>query len=291
MRLKVLNENATMIDQYYLAEPGLSLLLEEGDIRLIFDTGYSGLFVTNAEAMAEDISSPTAIILSHGHDDHSAGLRHWLARFGSSQKPTTRPALVAHPQAFNPKRDGNLAIGSPLSLEELSPHFTLRLSTEPLKLSPRFVFLGEIPRTNPFESREPIGETLTDPTTPGGVPGTFGTASTPDWTPDYLSDDSALVYKGDDGLVIITGCSHAGIVNIVEYAIKVCGDTRINDIIGGFHLLAASPTRLDFTRERLAALSPRAVHPCHCTDLAARIHLASTLLVKELGVGMELRYH
>jgi 7,8-dihydropterin-6-yl-methyl-4-(beta-D-ribofuranosyl)aminobenzene 5'-phosphate synthase len=147
------------------------------------------------------------------------------------------------------------------------------------------IFLGEIPRTNSFEAQEPIGETLTAPTAPGVVPGTS------DWIPDYLPDDSALVYKGDDGLVIITGCSHSGIVNIVEYAIKVCGDTRISDIIGGFHLLDAPPARLDFTSKRLAALSPRAVHPCHCTDLAARIHLASALPVKELGVGMELRYH
>jgi 7,8-dihydropterin-6-yl-methyl-4-(beta-D-ribofuranosyl)aminobenzene 5'-phosphate synthase len=284
MRLKVLNENTTMIDQYYLAEPGLSLLLEDGDIQLIFDTGYSGIFITNAQAMAEDISSPTAIILSHGHDDHSAGLAHWLARFGSGQKPDACPVLVAHPRAFNLKRDGNLPIGSPLSLKELGCHFSLRLSAGPLELSPRFVFLGEIPRTNTHEGLEPIGEAAS---TPEGIPGT----SIPEnWSPDYLADDSALVYKGDDGLVIITGCSHSGIVNIVEYAIKICGDTRINDIIGGFHLLDAPPARLDFTRERLAALAPRTVHPCHCTDLAARIHLASALPVKELGVGMELRY-
>jgi 7,8-dihydropterin-6-yl-methyl-4-(beta-D-ribofuranosyl)aminobenzene 5'-phosphate synthase len=296
MRLRVLNENTTMIDQYYLAEPGLSLLLEDGDVRLIFDTGYSGLFVTNAEAMAEDISTPTAIILSHGHDDHSAGLRHWLARFSSSQWPDALPALVAHPQAFNPKRDGDLAIGSPLSLEDLSPHFALRLSAAPLEISPRFIFLGEIPRTNPFESQEPIGEIAAVPgLTPGGNADMStgkppATTREPTWIPDHLHDDSALVYKGDDGLVIITGCSHSGIVNIVEYAIKVCGDPRISDIVGGFHLLDAPPARLDFTRERLAALSPHTIHPCHCTDLAARIHLAAALPVKELGVGMEFHY-
>lgn len=275
MRLKVLMENSTMIDEYYLAEPGLSLLVEDGDTRLIFDTGYSGIFLTNADAMTEDISSPAAIILSHGHDDHSAGLRHWVARFSTGKNP--KPALVAHPRTFDPKRDGSLTIGSPLDLEELGRHFTLRLSAQPLELTPRLIFLGEIPRTNSFEAQEPLGET------------TAGTGT--HWIPDQLFDDSALVYKGDDGLVIITGCSHSGIVNIVEYAIKVCGDTRISDIIGGFHLLDAPPARLKFTRERLAALSPRTIHPCHCTDLAARIHLASALPVKELGVGMELRYH
>ena len=294
MRIRVLMENSTMIDQYYLAEPGLSLLLDDSDTRLIFDTGYSGTFLANADAMHEDLSSPAAIILSHGHDDHSAGLRHWLARFGTSQNP--RPALVAHPLAFNPKRDGSLAIGSPLSLEELGRYFALRLSAVPLELTPRYVFLGEIPRTSPHEGLQPLGETAPIPgPAPGASPGTHprthpGTPSAPAWIPDQLFDDSALVYKGDDGLVIITGCSHSGIVNIVEYAIKVCGDPRISDIIGGFHLLDAPPARLNFTRERLAALSPRSLHPCHCTDLAARIHMASALPVKELWVGMELHY-
>jgi 7,8-dihydropterin-6-yl-methyl-4-(beta-D-ribofuranosyl)aminobenzene 5'-phosphate synthase len=278
MRLRVLMENSTMIDEYYLAEPGLSFLLEDGANRLIFDTAYSGTFLSNAEAMHEDISSPIAIILSHGHDDHSAGLRHWVARYGTSQNP--KPALVAHPRTFDPKRDGSLAIGSPLNLDELNRHFTLRLSAQPLELTPRLVFLGEIPRTNSFEAQEPIGETTNG----------SGSASGTGWIPDQLSDDSALVYKGNDGLVIITGCSHSGIVNIVEYAIKVCGDNRITDIVGGFHLMNATPVRLDFTNKRLAALSPRTIHPCHCTDLAARIHLASSLPVKELGVGMELRY-
>jgi 7,8-dihydropterin-6-yl-methyl-4-(beta-D-ribofuranosyl)aminobenzene 5'-phosphate synthase len=271
-------ENSTMIDEYYLAEPGLSLLLEDGTTRLLFDTAYSGTFLSNADAMHEDISSPTAIILSHGHNDHSAGLRHWVNRYSTGRNP--KPALVAHPWTFDPKREGSLAIGSPLGPEDLGRHFTLRLSAKPLELTPRFVFLGEIPRTNSFEAQEPIGETTSGS---GSMPGSS-------WIPDQLFDDSALVYKGDNGLVIITGCSHSGIVNIVEYAIQVCGDNRISDIIGGFHLMAAPQARLDFTRERLAALAPRTVHPCHCTDLAAKIHLAKILPVKELGVGTELHY-
>lgn len=283
MRLKVLMENSTMIDQYYLAEPALSFLLDDGDTRLLFDTGYSSTTLSNADAMHEDISTPAAIILSHGHDDHSAGLRHWLARYSTGHNQ--KPALVAHPQALNPKRDGSLDIGLPLGPEELSRHFTLRLSTAPQEITSRFVFLGEIPRTNSFEGLSPIGETATVLDVIAGADTTDSKAT---WAPDYLYDDSALVWKGDDGLVIITGCSHAGIVNIVEYAIKVCGDPRITDIIGGFHLLSASAARLNFTTTRLAALAPRAIHPCHCTDLAAKIHLALVLPVKELGVGMEI---
>jgi 7,8-dihydropterin-6-yl-methyl-4-(beta-D-ribofuranosyl)aminobenzene 5'-phosphate synthase len=305
MRLKVLMDNSAVIDQYYLAEPALSFLLQDAETRILFDTGYSSAYLANAKAMGEDLSRLNAIVISHGHDDHSAGLRHWLVRFGSSQNPDDRPELVAHPSAFNPKRSDKLDIGSPLGLQELSRHFTLRLSTTPQQLTPRFVFLGEIPRTNPYEGLQPIGETTAPPIAPPDAvhtptynpaqPPVASPATDPSpephWIPDQLPDDSALVYKGDDGLVIITGCSHAGIVNIVEYAIKVCGDTRINDIIGGYHLLDASPQRLNFTRERLAALAPRAMHPCHCTDLAAKIHLAHALPVKELGVSMKIDYH
>lgn len=324
MRLKVLMDNNAVIDQYYLAEPGLSFLLEDGETRLLFDTGYSGTFLANADAMGEDLSSVDAIIISHGHDDHSAGLGYWLDRFGADNnlhpgvashqhtgKPADstnhKPVLVAHPQAFNPKRKGELNIGSSQGLEELSHYFTLHLSKDPQEITPRFVFLGEIPRTNPFEGLEPIGETTLQtglnsgsaPAIPPDIhsaaaPATANLAAAlpePTWVPDKLPDDSALVWKGDDGLVIIAGCSHAGIVNIVEYAVKICGDTRISDIIGGFHLLDAPSARLDFTRERLTALAPRTMHPCHCTDLAARIYLAAALPVKELGVGMEFHYH
>lgn len=111
MRLKVLIDNTAVIDQYYLAEPALSSLLDDGDIRLLFDTGYSGAFLANADSMGEDLSAPDAIIISHGHNDHSAGLVHWLARFSMDHNPSpipgtptnstsSMPALVAHPVKY-----------------------------------------------------------------------------------------------------------------------------------------------------------------------------------------------
>jgi 7,8-dihydropterin-6-yl-methyl-4-(beta-D-ribofuranosyl)aminobenzene 5'-phosphate synthase len=317
MRLKVLLDNTTAIDQYYLAEPGLSYLLEDDDIRILFDTGYSGLFIDNARAMGEDIGRIDALVLSHGHDDHSGGLQHWIRRFGvdsaavggqvaaggqseaggqvaaggqseaggqvaagASAGSAMRPLLVAHPLTFEPKHldaepgetTGGLSIGSPVDKAELARHFELRLSAAPVQLGRRFVFLGQVPRLNNHEGHQAIGRTGDPP------------------QPDLLADDSALVWRGADGLVIITGCSHSGIVNIIEYAMQVCGETRIVDVIGGFHLLGADTGRLDFTRQRLAALAPGVIHPCHCTDLAARIHLAAALPVREVGVGLELTY-
>ncbi|MBU0926725.1 MAG: MBL fold metallo-hydrolase [Spirochaetes bacterium] len=273
MRLTVLVDNSAIIDRYYLAEPGFSCLLDDGDTRILFDAGYSAAFLDNAGAMGLELGGIDAVVLSHGHDDHAGGLRHWLER-GPTAAAGGGPALIAHPRAFDPKRSGGLDIGSPASLAELSGRFEPRLSREPLRVGPRFVFLGEIPRRNDVEAREPIGET-------DGPEGTV---------PDYLLDDSAIAWKGDDGIVVVTGCSHSGVVNVVEHAVRVCGDDRVVDVVGGFHLLGASVARLDFTARRLGALAPKAIHPCHCTDLAAKIRLAADLPVRDLGVGLELEY-
>jgi 7,8-dihydropterin-6-yl-methyl-4-(beta-D-ribofuranosyl)aminobenzene 5'-phosphate synthase len=273
MKLTILVDNTTIIDRYYLGEPGFSCLLGSSGTRILFDTGYSGVFIDNAAALGLDLASVDAVVISHGHDDHSGGLRHWVDRFPAAPS-VRRPLLVAHPRAFDPKRSGDLSIGSPISLPELASHFEPRFSSETLDLGGGFMFLGEIPRHGDVEGISPIGETT-------GPAGTI---------PDLLPDDTAIAWKGDEGIVVITGCSHAGIVNIVEHAVKVCGDDRIVDIIGGFHLLGASADRLNYTTSRLGALRPRAMHPCHCTDFAARMSLAASLPVSEVGVGLELSY-
>jgi len=273
MKLTILVDNNTIIDRYLLGEPGFSCLLESGGTRILFDTGYSGIYIDNAAALGLDLTSVDAVVISHGHDDHSGGLRHWVDRVPDARSGRL-PLLVAHPRAFDPKRSGDLSIGSPISLTELASHFEPRFSREPLDLGGGFMFLGEIPRRGSIEGVAPIGET----TGPAGT------------VPDLLPDDTAIVWKGDEGLVVITGCSHAGIVNIVEHAVKVCGDDRIVDIIGGFHLLGASPDRLSYTASSLGALHPRALHPCHCTDFVARMSLAASLPVSEVGVGLELAY-
>ena len=107
---------------------------------------------------------------------------------------------------------------------------------------------------------------------------------------DFLFDDSALAYKSPDGLVIITGCSHAGICNIVENAKKVCGDDRVIDVIGGFHLLDPSEEQLQGTITYMKSLHPGSVHACHCTDLNSKIALLKVVDLEEVGVGLTLEY-
>lgn len=153
--------------------------------------------------------------------------------------------------------------------------FNIVSSTHPLKLSEDITFLGQIPRLNHFEAQNPIGHTHNHDG---------------ELTADYVIDDSAMAIKTKDGLVIVTGCSHAGICNIIEHAKSVTGESKIASVIGGFHLLNADESLLSETGKYLSALSATTLYPSHCTDLAAKIHLSRYVDLKETGVGLTLTF-
>lgn len=278
MKLRVLVDNNTLIDRYFFAEPGLSLFIEIDGLRILFDTGYSHLFLGNARRMGIDPLQADMVVLSHAHLDHTWGLQHLIQRHAEAafeNRPAPRPTLVAHPTVFDPRSMPGLGpIGSLVSRKTAAAWFDLRLSAEPVWLHPDLVFLGQIDRTNDFEAGTPIGRIHTDQ----------GEQD------DYLLDDSALAYRSAQGLVIITGCAHAGICNTVAQAMAVCGETRIADILGGFHLLDPPRRQLEETVRTLKGWSPAAVHACHCTDLASKIALARGVPIREVGVGLALDY-
>ncbi len=271
LKVKVLADNNTLIDRYYTGEPGLSLLLEADGKKMLFDCGYSGVFIDNAQRMGDDLAEIERVIISHGHNDHTWGLTHLIQHF-DTRKITLKPRFTAHPLIFESKRCEGLNIGMMLSQESVAAHFTVELSSQPLLLAENLFWLGEIPRIT--EPKRAVGKRLVN-------------GAEED---DYCFDDSALAYKTTNGLVIITGCSHSGICNIVDYARKLCGCETIVDIIGGFHMQKLSREMLSSTVSWFAANPPLTMHPCHCTDLAAKIALASALNVKEAGVGLELKF-
>ncbi len=108
---------------------------------------------------------------------------------------------------------------------------------------------------------------------------------------DYIQEDSALAYNTGHGLVIITGCSHAGICNITEQAKSLFKEERILDIIGGFHLLKPDETRLRKTIEYMGKIKPEKIHPCHCIDFNTKVEFAKSLDVHEVGVGYQIEYN
>jgi len=278
MKLTVLIDNNTLINKYFIGEPGVSYFIETEGKRILFDVGYSDAFIANAEELSIDPLAIDYIVLSHGHLDHTWGLVPFIElleeKIKDGQK-IEKPTLVTHPLTLLPKSKGDRpVIGSKLTEDELSGYFHLNFSKDPVHLTERLVYLGEIERANDFEAKKPLGKTVID-----GVE-----------QDDFLHDDSALAYKSAEGLVIITGCSHSGICNIVEYAKKVCSETQVVDIIGGFHLLDPSKEQKNSTLDYMKTLNPESVHACHCTDLNSQIALSQVVSMKEIGVGLTLEY-
>ena len=278
MKLTVLIDNNTLIDRYFLGEPGVSYLIETEGKKILFDVGYSDAFIQNARKLSIDLLNVDFIVLSHGHLDHTWGLvplvrfyTDWMFEGQNVNKPT----IVTHPLTLSAKTWGDLPeIGTLLPKNKLTGYFNLKLSRDPVYLTERLVYLGEIGRTNEFEAKKPIGKILEN-------------GNEKD---DYLIEDSALAYKSPDGLIIITGCSHSGICNIVKYARKVCCDDRVIDIIGGFHLLNPSKEQMNGTIKYMKSVHPVSVHACHCTDLNSKIALSRVVDIKEVGVGLILEY-
>jgi 7,8-dihydropterin-6-yl-methyl-4-(beta-D-ribofuranosyl)aminobenzene 5'-phosphate synthase len=276
LKLTVLVDNNTLIDRYFLAEPGVCFYIETEGKKILFDAGYSDVFIRNANKIGIRLQDLDMVVLSHGHLDHTWGLTHLvqlLAETQTEEKRNKKPSLIAHPLAFASRSHrSEKEIGSILKEDTLKKFFNLKLTREPLKLTGKMTFLGEISRLNDFEGKKSIGMIFVDGKE----------------TPDFIPDDSAVAFHSKDGLVVITGCSHSGICNIIEQARRVTGVQTIADVIGGFHLLAPSQKQLQGTLDYFQRLKPAAVHACHCTDLKSKIALASVVNLREVGAGMIL---
>ena len=266
MKLTVLMDNNTYIDQYYLGEPAVSYYIEEGDARILLDCGYSDAFLKNASAMGIDLSNLTHIVCSHGHDDHTRGLQ-----FLRNAVDLSDVEIIAHPDCFFPREEDGLGFGAPYLAEEVADFAKLYLSKDSVWLTERLVYLGQIQDSFDFEKRHPIGKRRTEE----------------GWTDDYCYDDTALACKTEEGLFIITGCSHSGICNIVEQAKRICGEDRIAGILGGFHLFDVDD-RLQQTIDYLQSCNIRDFYPCHCVSLKAKAKMMEKLDAFEVGVGLRI---
>ena len=278
MKITVLTDNNVLQSKNFLGEHGLSFYIEADNKKILFDTGYSDVFLKNALKMGINLLDIDYIVLSHGHYDHTWGLSHYLSFYTSALKQgqnAKKPTILTHPDTFNEKLDDKLGeIGSMLSIEKLKKNFNIKLSKEPLWITQNLVFLGEIPRINNFEGKESIGKVLKNNI----------------FEDDYITEDSAVVYKSDKGLTVITGCSHSGICNIIERARIVCDQSKIIDIIGGFHLVNPPKERVFQTADYLSRLGTSGIHPCHCTDFRSKIILSKYVRMEATGVGLILEY-
>ena len=234
MELRVLSEVKAV--KGFGSEHGLSFLVETDQRKFLFDTGASDLFKHSAARLGIDLEQVDRIILSHGHWDHGNGLRY------IKEKP-----LICHPGCFvaRYRKSGDEYLGLSMSLQEAREQFRLETFRRPVRLSAHLWYLGEIPRRNDFEAQ-----------------------STPyileDGSEDFMVDDTGLAAITERGLVVISGCAHSGICNMVEHARRVTGTMKVAAVIGGFHLQADNPQARK-TIEYLRQLEVQQVLPSHCT--------------------------
>ena len=164
-------------------------------------------------------------------------------------------------------------MGAPYNKEEIEKLANVTFSKEPFKISKNITYLGEIPDTVDFENRKLMGQIEVD-----GV-----------FKDDYIIDDSALLYKTPDGIYIITGCSHSGICNIIEYAKKIENDDRVLGIIGGTHLQDINEQTVK-TIEYFKQNNIKELYPCHCTKFHVKAEMFKTLDIKDAYVGLEVNW-
>ncbi len=227
-----------------LAEHGLSIYIEVDDKRVLFDTGQSSVFYKNAIELGIDVSLVDSLVLSHGHYDHTGGVKTFLEN-------NSRAKIYAKREAFFPKYRDKKDIGTDPSL--IIPQERLVYTDDIVKISERLSIVS----SHILEKNE------STPDSEGFYTQVHGSL-----TKDNFRDEQYLVYKSEDSLTIITGCSHIGIINIVEQAINLF-KMPVNTIIGGFHTSKMAKDEIDKIVGFLSKISPLRVGVCHCTGLDA----------------------
>jgi 7,8-dihydropterin-6-yl-methyl-4-(beta-D-ribofuranosyl)aminobenzene 5'-phosphate synthase len=258
IRLTTLSDNSAG-QPYLLAEWGLSILIEAEGRSILMDSGAGVSAVNNAETLGIDLTKIDTIVLSHGHFDHTGGLQLLLPVIGHEVP------VIAHPDLFSPHwnhtREKDRYIGIPFAreeLESLGARFTL--SREPVRITDHIITSGEIKMTTDFEH----------------IDAALNLKRDKELVPDPLLDDLSLFITTPLGLVVILGCAHRGLINILRQAREVSGISKIHLVVGGLHLKDASDEQIWQAISGLNEMGVQKLATCHCTGLPATLLLAQT---------------
>jgi len=260
----------------FKAEHGMSILIKVSDKLILFDTGQSNSIIHNLSLLGVNPRDLDMIVLSHGHYDHTGGL---LSILDNARKEIP---IFLHKDAFLDRYSvaagKKFHIGIPYSkeyLESMGANFVFVENI--LEIVPGLFLSGSIPRETDYEKGdsnlviEKDGKTIKDP----------------------ILDDMALYTIKDNGLIALTGCAHAGIINIIRYGLKVLKTDKLFAIVGGTHLGPASPEQRESTISDLLDAKPAIVAANHCTGFSMMTRLKDSFGDRFIAafVGTEIDFH
>jgi 7,8-dihydropterin-6-yl-methyl-4-(beta-D-ribofuranosyl)aminobenzene 5'-phosphate synthase len=247
------------------SEHGLALWIEYKDKKILFDTGQSTLIIQNAEKLGIDLSQTYAIVLSHGHYDHTGGLFSVL-------EIAPNAVIYSHPAAmksrYSCKGFSVRPIGIPDVTSQAIKGHRVIWTEKPVRVCKGVGVTGQIPRKNDFEDSG----------------GTFF-VDEKCRKPDSFVDDQALFIESPNGVIIVSGCAHSGIINTLDCISQLLNQSKVHAIIGGMHLINAGTYRIEKTISVFKKYDVQKIVPLHCTGREATEKIKAEFAEKCLHSG------
>lgn len=271
IKATVLIENSLVGHRGLEAEHGLSVLVEDGDTSILFDTGSSPKFLYNAKKLKKDLSTVTSVVLSHPHYDHTGGFPSFADQWTADEK-----RLYTGNDFYADRFEENLFsftyLGNSFSKEYvMGKGIGWQIVSSRVKISPYCWVVSDFQQINSVES----------------VPAQFKKYQEDTFIPDIFSDESSIVIEAPDGLHLLVGCAHIGILNIVEHVSRLFSQP-VRGVYGGIHLMNSTRAEIESILRGLTSLGVGKYGLCHCSGALVSECLndfSQTLEVATLGSG------